>query len=59
MGYNEEKWHWSYLPLARNFTEEYKNLITESDLTGFLGEEYAIGQNLITDYVLGINSECL
>src|SRR3989344_1310665 len=59
MGYNEEKWHWSYLPLARSFTEEYKNLITESDLTGFLGEEYAIGQNLITDYVLGINSECL
>jgi len=64
-GYNEEKWHWSYLPLARNFTEEYKTLITESDLTGpakdgvnFLGAEFA-PQDLITDYVLGINPECL
>ena len=58
-GYHEEKWHWSYLPLAKQFTEEYKNLITESDLAGFMGEEYAIGQNLINDYVLGINPECL
>ena len=58
-GYHEEKWHWSYLPLARNFTEEYKTLITESDLTGFMGEEYAIGQSLINDYVLSINPECL
>ena len=58
-GYHEEKWHWSYLPLAKQFTEEYKNLITESDLTGFMGEEYLFGQNLINDYVLGINPECL
>lgn len=58
-GYQEEKWHWSYLPLAKQFTEEYKNLIAESDLTGFLGEEYAPGQNLISDYVLSINPECL
>ena len=28
-GYNEEKWHWSYLPLSRDFTKEYKRLITK------------------------------
>ena len=58
-GYNEEKWHWSYLPLAQNFTQEYKNLIKTEDINGFLGAEYGPGINLISDYVLGINPECL
>ena len=58
-GYNEEKWHWSYLPLARTFTEKYKNLIKTEDINGFLGAEYTPEQNLINDYVLGINPECL
>lgn len=58
-GYNEEKWHWSYLPLAKTFTQEYKSLIKEEDITGFLGDENVLGQDLINDYVLGINSDCL
>ena len=31
-GYNEEKWHWSYLPLSQIFTKEYKNLIQDEDI---------------------------
>jgi zinc D-Ala-D-Ala carboxypeptidase len=58
-GYNEEKWHWSYLPLARQLTQDYKKNITEADLGGFLGAEYISELNLIDDYVLGINPECL
>ncbi|MFZ2150294.1 MAG: M15 family metallopeptidase [Minisyncoccia bacterium] len=58
-GYNEEKWHWSYLPLAKNFTERYKTLITDIDLQGFAGEENVKNLNLINNYVLGINTECL
>jgi zinc D-Ala-D-Ala carboxypeptidase len=58
-GYNEEKWHWSYLPLAKNFTQEYKNLIKDEDIKGFLGDEYVAGQDLINNYVLSINPECL
>src|SRR3989338_1375001 len=58
-GYNEEKWHWSYLPLARDFTNQYKNLIKEEDIKGFDGDEYVPSLNLISDYVLSINSECL
>jgi len=58
-GYHEEKWHWSYLPLAKNFTDRYKILIPEADLGGFLGAEYISGQNIINDYVLSINPECL
>ena len=58
-GYNEEKWHWSYSPLAKTFTEEYKNLIKEEDIKGFLGDENVAGQDLINNYVLGINPDCL
>lgn len=58
-GYNEEKWHWSYLPLAKNFTEEYKNLIKDEDIKGFLGDENVAGEDLINNYVLGINPDCL
>lgn len=58
-GYNEEKWHWSYLPLAKVFTEEYKNLIKEEDVNGFLGDQYVPGQDLINRYVLSINPDCL
>ena len=58
-GYNEEKWHWSYLPLARNFTIEYGVLISPEDIKGFRGDENVAGANLISDYVLGINPECL
>jgi LAS superfamily LD-carboxypeptidase LdcB len=58
-GYSEEKWHWSYLPLAKNFTQEYKNLITNTDINGFLGDEYVPELDLINNYILGINPECL
>ncbi|MDD5721400.1 MAG: D-alanyl-D-alanine carboxypeptidase family protein [Candidatus Pacebacteria bacterium] len=58
-GYNEEKWHWSYLPLSKTFTEEYKDLIKDDDIKGFLGDENVAGQDLINNYVLGINPNCL
>jgi LAS superfamily LD-carboxypeptidase LdcB len=58
-GYNEEKWHWSYTPLSKNFTEEYKNLITPDDIKGFDGDQYVPNINLINNYVLGINPGCL
>ena len=58
-GYNEEKWHWSYLPLSRTLTEDYKRLIRETDITGFDGDEYVPSLNLINDYVLAINPDCI
>ena len=58
-GYNEEKWHWSYLPLAKTFMEEYKNLITDADIKDFDGDEYVLSLNLINNYVLSINPDCL
>jgi LAS superfamily LD-carboxypeptidase LdcB len=58
-GYNEEKWHWSYLPLSKKFTEDYKNLITDDDIRGFDGDEYVVNFNIINNYVEDINPECL
>ncbi|MBX7169490.1 MAG: M15 family metallopeptidase [Pyrinomonadaceae bacterium] len=59
-GYHEEKWHWSYLPIARNLTNEYQKQIIDSDitLTEFIGSETAITTRFIENYVLGINSDC-
>ncbi len=58
-GYNEEKWHWSYLPLSRTFMQKYKNLIKDEDIKGFLGDKYVHALNLINNYVLAINPDCL
>lgn len=58
-GYNEEKWHWSYLPISRELTKNYVRLVKEEDISGFMGDEYVAEQDLINDYVLGINKDCI
>jgi zinc D-Ala-D-Ala carboxypeptidase len=55
-GYNEEKWHWSYMPVAIEFQKQYREKITYDDLTGFNGSEVAKELNVINDYVFGIDS---
>ncbi|MCH8331374.1 MAG: D-alanyl-D-alanine carboxypeptidase family protein, partial [Bacteroidetes bacterium] len=37
IGYEEEKWHWSYKPLSNKFQEEYRRLITYDHFKGFYG----------------------
>lgn len=58
-GYHEEKWHWSYMPLSRIFLEEYKTLIKDEDIKDFYGEQYVPIENLIQNYVLNINPDCI
>lgn len=58
-GYNEEKWHWSYLPLARTFTQEYKNLVKDEDIKGFDGDNHVPELDLVNNYVLSINPACI
>ncbi len=53
-GYEEEKWHWSYLPLSKIFFEEYQKQITYSDISGFEGSETAQAMKIISDYVNGV-----
>lgn len=56
-GYNEEKWHWSYLPLAAKYLEEYNAHIGYSEITGFEGSELAGDAGMIDNYVNGIPQE--
>jgi len=58
-GYEEEKWHWSFLPLSRIFIGEYVEQIDYSLLSGFSGAETASILNVIDEYVCGINPVCL
>lgn len=59
-GYKEEKWHWSYLPLSQQLTNEFYRLIVDSDITQakFTGAETALEIKAINNFVLGINSHC-
>lgn len=58
-GYQEEKWHWSYLPISKDLTEAYAQKITDQDIEGFLGSESAPMIEVVKKYVLGINPACL
>jgi D-alanyl-D-alanine carboxypeptidase len=57
-GYEEEKWHWSYLPVSRQLTNLYKANLDNKDITGFTGSETAEMIDIKTKYVLGINPDC-
>ncbi len=57
-GYEEEKWHWSYLPVARILTNLYKEKLSNGDISGFTGSESAELIDIKTKYVLGINPDC-
>lgn len=58
-GYQEEKWHWSYLPISKDLTDAYAQKITDQDIGGFLGAESAPMIEVVKKYVLGINPLCL
>ena len=53
-GYEMEKWHWSYMPLAEIALETYNNKITYIDFEGFVGAGLVKKLNLIEKYVNGI-----
>lgn len=56
-GYNEEKWHWSYLPLSKMYLDYYNQQITNQDINNFDGAEFAKEIDIIQNYVNGINLE--
>lgn len=53
-GYEEEKWHWSYLPLSGDFLEAYKKQVNYADIKGFAGSEAAKPMQVIKKYVEGV-----
>lgn len=57
-GYEEERWHWSYLPLAKNYMTDYSKFISSKDFFGFHGSECFTELEIAKKYVLGINKKC-
>ncbi len=57
-GYQEEKWHWSYLPVSIELTAYATQHLRDQDITGFLGAETAAKIQVVEKYVLGINPAC-
>lgn len=57
-GYNEEKWHWSYMPIAKQLTDMAERRLEDKMIGGFQGAETAVSVGIVEKYVLGINQEC-
>lgn len=57
-GYEEEKWHWSYLPLAQRYQKSYEALVSIDMISGFKGSEAAASIDVIKNYVFGIDPLC-
>jgi len=57
-GYEEEKWHWSYIPLSKPMLKSYLNLEMGKNIRGFLGSETARQLEVEKNFVLGIDFTC-
>lgn len=57
-GYEEEPWHWSYLPLSREYLRQYLAQVGNQDLTGFSGSAAAAAVDAVGQYVKGIDPGC-
>jgi len=58
-GFEEECWHWSYMPISQPLTEYSKEYLKNEMIDGFLGSETAVTVNMVANYILGINPQCL
>jgi len=58
VGYQEEAWHYSYMPVAKGLLNDYLAEIKPADISGFPGSETAEALNVIPDFVGGINQDC-
>lgn len=57
-GYEEERWHWSYMPLAKPYLAAYQQQISPEMITGFAGAEVAAPLSVIERYVAGVSEAC-
>lgn len=58
-GCQEEKWHWSYLPLSRIFIREYASQVMPEDLCEFEGSHTVRSLDVIKYWVQGIHPSCM
>ncbi len=58
-GYNEERWHWSYMPVGKKLTTLARRSLKDEMVTGFQGSEAATRIGVVEKYVLGVSAGCL
>ena len=58
-GYLEERWHWSFLPIAQSLTNFAREQVSDESIEGFEGAQSSAGISVVEHYILGINNECL
>ncbi len=57
-GYEEEKWHWSYQPVASLYLAAYREQVSYGDIGDFSGWETAEQLDVIRHYVLQVDPSC-
>lgn len=57
-GYEEEKWHWSFMPLSTPLTVYAEQYLRDTMIQGFAGAESAPMIGVVEKYVLGISPDC-
>ncbi len=57
-GYEEEKWHWSYVPVSSQYLQAYMDTISYDDIKGFEGWETARQIGVIERYVMDVGKGC-
>lgn len=57
-GYEEERWHWSYMPVSAPLTKQAKQTLKNEMITGFKGADVASEVDMVGNYVLGIHPHC-
>lgn len=57
-GYQEEKWHWTYVPMASIIQRKAESVLKNTDISGFLGSETAVDIDVVGRYISGIHPDC-
>jgi LAS superfamily LD-carboxypeptidase LdcB len=57
-GYEEEKWHWSYMPLAGKYYEGAQEYLNDEMISGFSGAESAKEIGVVEKYILAVDRRC-
>lgn len=55
-GYEPESWHWSYMPLAKQYLSHYSTNVKYEDFNQFYGSRLAKDLRIIEDFVGGISN---
>lgn len=57
-GYNEERWHWSYMPIAEKYLASARDSLSNADISGFKGSETASSIDVKEKYIFGVAHKC-